>query len=98
MSSIHRSLEKARRPARIKSVTKSEPEKTKLVLGFELGLLGQNATALPLGPPPRPQMVAFSLYRGLYLAANCLDIRSWEAQSQDHVMTNSHFRDLDPIL
>ena len=54
MSSIHRSLEKARRPARIEPVNNSEPEKAKSVPGFEPGLLGQNATALPLAPPPRP--------------------------------------------
>ena len=56
MSSIHRSLEKARRPARIEPVNNSEPEKAKLVLGFEPGLLGQNATALPLAPPPQSQL------------------------------------------
>ena len=54
MSSNHQSLEKARRPARIELVTNSVPEKAKLVPGFEPGLLGQNATALPLAPPPRP--------------------------------------------
>ena len=54
MSSIHRSLEKARRPARIEPVNNSEPEKAKSVPGFEPGSLGQNATALPLAPPPRP--------------------------------------------
>ena len=55
MSSIHRSLEKAQRPARIEPVTNSEPEKAKSVPGFEPGLLGQTATALPLAPPPRPR-------------------------------------------
>ena len=54
LSSIHRSLEKAQRPARIELVTNSEPEKAKLVPGFEPGLLGQNTTALPLAPHPRP--------------------------------------------
>ena len=54
MSSIRRSLEKARRPAKIEPVTNSEPEKAKSVPGFEPGLLGQNATAVPLAPPPRP--------------------------------------------
>ena len=54
MSSIHRSLEKARRPARIEPVNNSEPEKAKSVLGFEPGSLGQNATTQPLAPPPRP--------------------------------------------
>ena len=63
MSSIRRSLEKARCPARIEPVTNSEPEKAKLVQGFKPGLLGQNATALPLVPPPRPQ--ALSNFIGL---------------------------------
>ena len=54
MSSIHRFLEKAQRPARIEPVNNSKPKKAKLVLGFEPGLLGQNATALPRAPPPRP--------------------------------------------
>ena len=53
-SSIHQCLERAQRPARIEPVTNSEPEKAKLVPGFEPGLLGQNATALPLAPPPGP--------------------------------------------
>ena len=52
MSSIHRSLEKARCPARIEPF--SEPEKAKMVPGFEPSLLRQNATALPLAPPPQP--------------------------------------------
>ena len=47
MSSILSSLEKAQRPARIEPVTNSEPEKAKSVPGFEPGLLGQTATALP---------------------------------------------------
>ena len=54
ISSIHCSIEKAQRPARIEPVTNSEPEKAKSVQRFEPGLLGQNATALPLAPPPRP--------------------------------------------
>ena len=58
MSSIHRSLEKARRPARIEPVNNSEPEKAKSVPGFEPGSLGQNATALPLAPPPRPKLAS----------------------------------------
>ena len=45
MSSIHRSLEKARRPARIEPVTNSEPEKAKSVPGFEPGLIGSTACA-----------------------------------------------------
>ena len=54
MSSILSSLEKAQRPARIEPVTNSELEKAKSVPGFEPGLLGQTAAALPLAPPPRP--------------------------------------------
>ena len=57
MSSIHRSLEKAQRPAKIDPVTNSEPEKAKAVPGFEPGLLRQTATVLPLAPPPRPLLV-----------------------------------------
>ena len=59
MSSIHHSLEKAGRPARIEPVTNSEVEKAKSVLGFEPSNLRQNATALSLAPPPRPQVVMY---------------------------------------
>ena len=38
-------------------MTKSVPEKAKLLPGFEPGLLGQNATALQLAPPPRPRIL-----------------------------------------
>ena len=59
MSFIHHSLEKARRPVRIEPVNNSEPAKAKLVLGFEPGLLGQDATALPLAPPAPSQLANY---------------------------------------
>ena len=34
------------------------PKKTKSVPGFEPGLLGQNAIALPLAPPPLPELLS----------------------------------------
>ena len=46
MSSIHCSLEKARRPARIEPVTNSEPEKAKSVPGLQPGFLGQNTACV----------------------------------------------------
>ena len=72
MSSIHRSLEKARRPARIEPVNNSEPEKAKSVPGFEPGSLGQNATALPLAPPPRPKSTSI-----LNLKFSCSWVSRW---------------------
>ena len=62
MSSIHHSLEKARRPARIEPVTNSEPEKAKSVPGLKPGSLGQNTTALPLAPPTRPTKICKHSY------------------------------------
>ena len=55
MSSINCSLEIAPHPARIEPVSNSKPEKAKSVPGFKPGLLGHNATALPLAPPLRPE-------------------------------------------
>ena len=52
--SIPRSLGKAQHPARKDLTRNSEPKQAKSVPGFEPGLPGQNATALPLEPPPQP--------------------------------------------